>query len=303
MTILIAGGTGLLGTRLSQILRLDGHRVLHLSRHRDLQAEFPAYQWSLEKGFIEDEAIQQADCIVNLAGEGIAGKRWTPARKKRFTASRVNSTLLLKQAIQQRREPIKAYVAASAIGYYGNRGDELLFEESSPAKAGFLPTCTAAWEEATSAIATTGVRTVTLRIGIVLSTRGGALQKLLLPFNFYTGTYFGDGRQWYSWIHIDDLCRMFATAIENEQMKGTFNAVAPNPVRNKTLVLALREALVIPAFIISAPAFVLRAAMGEMAGIILDSAKVSPQKIMDAGFEFEHPELLPALRNLLARKV
>ncbi|TAK35871.1 MAG: TIGR01777 family protein [Saprospiraceae bacterium] len=303
MTILIAGGTGLLGTHLSQVLRLNGFTVAHLSRRKNLQAEYPAYLWDPEKDFVEEEAVEQAAVIINLAGAGIAAKRWTAARKKHIIESRVNSNLLLKKAILQKKEPTKIYIAASAIGYYGNRGEELLSEEASPGETGYLPKVVTEWEHAIREAATTGVRTVALRVGIVLSPHGGALEKMLLPFEFFLGIYFGDGRQWYSWIHIADLCRMFLEAIKNEKMQGFYNAVAPNPVRNKDLVMALREAIVKPALISSAPAFALRAAMGEMAEMILDGAKVSPQKIMDAGFRFDHPELLPALRDLLARRV
>jgi uncharacterized protein len=211
--------------------------------------------------------------------------------------------LLLKKAILQKKKPVKVYIAASAIGYYGNRGEELLSEEASPGETGFLPKVVAEWENAIREVATTGVRSVALRTGIVLSPHGGAFEKLLLPFKFFTGTYFGDGRQWYSWIHIDDLCRIFLEAIKNEKMQGFYNAVAPNPVRNKDLILALREAIVKPALITSAPSFALRAVMGEMAEMILDGARVSPQKIVDAGFRFDYPELLPTLRDLLARRV
>jgi hypothetical protein len=303
MTILIAGGTGLLGIRLSRLLQSKGHQVLHLSRRKDLQAEFPAYRWDPGQGFVEAEAIERAAVIINLAGTSIAARRWTPARKKSIIDSRVDSTRLLNKALHQKKEPVKAYITATAIGYYGNRGDELLSEEATPGQSGFLPEIVVNWENAIRDVAATGVRTVALRIGIVLSSQGGALEKLLIPFRFFTGSYFGDGQQWYSWIHIDDLCRMFLEAIENEKMQGFYNAVAPNPVRNKDLVLALRKALVKPAFISSVPAFALRAIMGEMAEMILDGAKVSPQKIINAGFKFGYPELFPALRDLLARRV
>ncbi len=303
MTILIAGGTGLLGTRLSKLFQLDGQRVLHLSRRENLKAEFPTYHWNPEKGIIAMEAVEQASVIINLAGAGIIGKRWTAGRKKRIIGSRVNSNLILKNAILQKQGPTDVYIAASAIGYYGNRGDELLFEDSPPGETGFLPKVVEEWEQAIREVSSTGVRSVALRMGIVFSPRGGAFEKLILPFEFFTGTYFGDGRQWYSWIHINDLLRIFQEAINNEKMEGFYNAVSPNPVRNKDLVLALREAIVKPALITSAPAFALRAAMGEMSEMILGGAKVSPKKIMDAGFQFNHPDLLPALRDLLARRV
>jgi len=306
MVILIAGGTGLLGNHLSRMLKAKGYAVNHLSRQRNLNTEFPAYKWDLHRGFIEAEAIEQADYVINLAGAGVADKRWTASRKQLIIDSRVKSTLLLKKYLEQRAaqgQPISAYIAASAIGFYGNRGDELLTEDAPPGEKGFLPKSVIAWENAIREVQNPGIRTVALRIGIVLSTQGGALEKLMLPFKFFCGVYFGDGRQWYSWIHIDDLCRMFIEAIENKKLKGFYNAVAPHPARNKDLAFAIKKALERPAMIIPAPAFALRAVMGEMAEMILDGAKVSSEKIMNAGFTFQHPELLPALKDLLARKV
>ena len=235
-TILIAGGTGLVGIRLSHLLSEKGHTVLHLSRKKDPTAQFPAFRWDTSSGFIEDEAIERADYIINLAGTGIADKPWTAARKKLIIDSRVDTTLLLKTYIERKKTPLKAYIAASAVGYYGSRGDQLLVEDDPPGKKGFLAESVGIWEEAIKKVADTGVRMAAVRIGIVLSTKGGALEKILLPFQFFNGAYFGDGQQWMSWIHMDDLCRMFIEAIENEQIKGFYNGVAPNPSRNKDLV-------------------------------------------------------------------
>jgi hypothetical protein len=302
-TILIAGGTGLLGSRLSHILQEKNYTVLHLSRKKDLAARFPAYQWNLQKGFIEEEAIERADYIINLAGAGVADQRWTAARKKLIIESRVDSTLLLKTYIERKRRPLSAFISASAIGYYGHRGDQLLNESDPAGDKGFLAESVRIWEEAIRKVKATSVRTVALRIGIVLSTQGGALQKILLPFQFFNGAYFGIGQQWMSWIHIDDMCRMFIEAIENGQMEGFYNGVAPNPVRNRDLVFTVKSALRKPALIVPAPEFALRAAMGEMADVVFDSTRVSSEKIEKAGFKFHFPELLPALDDLLRRKI
>lgn len=302
-TVLIAGGTGLVGSRLSQILKEKKYNVLHLSRTKDLQADFPAYEWDLKKGFIDEEAIEKADFIVNLAGAGIADKPWTKERKKIIIDSRVDSTLLLKTHIARKKTPLKAYIAASAVGYYGNRGDQLLNESDPPGSEGFLAESVTVWEEAIKKVGETGVRLAAIRIGIVLSTQGGALEKILLPFKFFNGAYFGNGQQWMSWIHIDDLCRMFVEAIENEQLTGFYNGVAPNPERNKEFVYKVKEALGKPALIVPAPAFALRAAMGEMADVVFDSTRVSSAKIEEAGFKFQHPNLTPALKDLLRRKI
>ncbi|MBI5916124.1 MAG: TIGR01777 family protein [Bacteroidetes bacterium] len=302
-TILISGGTGLVGTHLSRMLQASHHTVLHLSRRQDLNAEFPAYAWDLDQKTIDQQAVDRADCIVNLAGAGIADQRWTPARKRLLIGSRVDSTLLLKAAIERRPTPLRAFVSASAIGYYGNRGEELLSENDLPGTGSFLAETVTQWEQAVGEIAATGQRTVVIRIGIVLSTQGGALEKILLPFRFFSGAYFGNGQMWMSWIHIDDLCRMFIEAVENEQLSGTYNGVPPHPARNRDLVFSVKTALGKPAVILPAPEFALRTVMGEMADMLFDSTRVSSQKTEAAGFTFQFPDLLPALRDLLRRKI
>ena len=303
MTILIAGGTGLLGGRLSQLLKKRGHTVLHLSRTRNLAAEFPAYQWDLKQKTIDQEVLERADCIVNLAGAGIAEARWTETRKRLIISSRVQTADLLRQAIAEKRTPAKSYVSASAVGYYGDRGNQLLHESDPPGQTGFLPESVVAWEKAIDQVAATGIRTVGLRIGIVLSTQGGALEKMLIPFRFFNAAYFGDGSMYYSWIHIDDMANLFVEAIENEQLSGFFNGVSPNPATNKEIVLAIKKAMDRPALVLPVPAFALRLAMGEMADAVLHSTRVSSAKIEGAGFQFQFPDLVPALRDLLERKI
>lgn len=302
-TILIAGGTGLVGKHLSQMLQAAGHTVQHLSRKQDLRAKFPAYAWDLSKKTIDQAAVDKADYIINLAGAGIADERWTPERKRLIISSRVDTTLLLKSAIERRPTPLKAFISASAVGFYGSRGDQLLTESDVTGKDSFLAESVARWEQAVEKIAQTGLRTVVIRIGVVLSTRGGALEKMLIPFRFFNATYFGNGQQWMSWVHIDDICRMFIEAIENEQYNGIYNGVAPNPFRNRDLVCELRKALDKPAILLPAPEIALRLAMGEMADVVFESTRVSSKKIEAAGFKFRFPELLPALKDLLRRKI
>ncbi len=302
-TILIAGGTGLVGNHLSQMLKAAGHEVLHLSRKQNLNAKFPAYAWDLTKKTIEQEAVDRADFIINLAGAGIADQRWTDERKRLIISSRVDSTLLLKTAIERRPTPIKAFISASAVGFYGSRGDNLMVEQDPAGTNSFLAESVAAWEKSIEKIAETGLRTVVIRVGVVLSTKGGALEKMLIPFNFFNATYFGNGQQWMSWIHIDDICRMFIEAVDNERFSGIYNGVAPNPARNRDLVSELKKAVGKPAIVLPAPEIVLRAAMGEMADVVFDSTRVSAKKIEAAGFKFQFPYLLPALRDLLRRKI
>ncbi len=298
-TVLIGGGTGMIGQRLSELLSEKGYTVFHLSRKQNLSAKYPAYQWNVENGTIDEQAIQKADYIINLAGAGIADKPWTATRKKVITESRTKSTLLLKESVLQYQPNLKAYLSASAIGYYGDRGNEVLTENSEPGETGFLTESTLAWENAIQQIAQQGVRTVGLRIGLVLSTKGGALPKLLLPTKLGTGGYFDSGNQWYAWVHIDDVCRLFIHALENETMSGFYNATAPNPETNKDFTQKLGEALGKRLLLIPAPAFALRLGMGEMADTVLGSAKVMPKRTLTSGFEFQFPELIPALKDVI----
>lgn len=302
-TIVIAGGTGLLGRHLSQLLSDKGYEVRHLSRKRNLDAKFPAYSWNLNDGSYDKDVFQNIDYVINLAGANLADSRWTPTRKKAMIESRTKSTSLLKMAIEKLDSPPKAYISASAIGFYGDKSDEILTEKSPSGEQGFLPECVVAWENAIGEIRKTGIRTITLRIGIILSTKGGALKELLFPFNFFLGTYFGNGKQWYSWIHIDDMAQIVVEAIENPSLSGTYNATAPQPTSCKAIVLAIKNVLNKPALILSVPAFLLKMVMGEMSTIILDSTRVSSEKIQKAGFEFKFPALSKALEDILTRKV
>lgn len=302
-TVLIAGGTGLVGMHLSKLLKSEAYEVIHLSRKENLQAEFPAYQWDLKAGKIDERALKKADFIINLAGAGIADARWTASRKKLIIDSRVDSTLLLKDYIDKGIAQPKAYISASAIGYYGDTGEDAVDETASPSPGEFLSDSTVLWEKAIDKVAETAVRTVTLRIGIVFSTKGGALEKMLLSFNFLQGAYFGDGQMWTSWVHIDDLCRMFQFSIENAVIKGTYNAAAPNPARNKAIIKGIKTAKNTPAILLPVPSFALKLMLGEMSDAVLRGTKVSVEKIQKAGFIFKFPELIPALKDILKRKV
>jgi uncharacterized protein (TIGR01777 family) len=301
-TVLIAGGTGLIGSRLSQLLVEKGYNVLHLSRRKNLQAEIPAYAWDLNQMSVDDEAITRSDIVVNLAGAGIADKPWTEERKQLIIDSRVKSNRLLLDAFQRLGHQPEVYVAASAIGYYGDSGEAWVNEESESGE-GFLSKSVQIWEQPIQEAIASDLRTVALRIGLVLSTKGGALPKLLLPFYFFIGTYFGDGQQWYSWIHIDDLCRMFIQAIEDREMQGVYNAVGPTPERNKAFTRLVGEARNVPFLLFPAPVFALQLFLGEMSQTVLISTKVSSEKIEKRGFTFQFEQLGEAVQDLLARKI
>lgn len=298
-SILIAGGSGLIGRRLSQILQEKGHQVRLLSRNPERISAFPAYKWDVDRFVIDPAAMQGVDYVVNLAGEGIADRRWTRRRRAQIIRSRTDSARLLAKAMNEAPQKPKAYISSAAMGFYGNRQDSLLQEDDTPGE-GFLAESCISWENAIAQVASiVGIRTVAFRIGLVLSTQGGALEKMLLTLHFFIATYFGAGSQWYSWIHINDLCRMFVFAIENDKLEGTFNAAAPHPERNKALTIELVKVWGKKALILSAPTWALRLVFGEMSEVILASTRLSAKKILDAGFSFQFPNLGPALADLL----
>lgn len=301
-TILITGGTGLVGQRLSRVLKQKGFQVIHLSRKANLEATFPAYQWDINAGTIDKTALEKADYIIHLAGAGVADGTWTEKRKKAIIDSGVKSAALIQDTLKAMDKKPKAVICASASGFYGNRGDKILDESASMGK-GFLAEVVEKWEAANSGFADLGIRTAMLRIGIVLSTKGGALAKMLPTYKVRIGTYFGDGSQYYSWIHIDDLCEMFAFAIQNKNVEGVYNAVAVKPVTNKYLAEAIGTTVNSKAILLPAPAFAMRLAMGEMAEIVLDGVRLSPQKIIDAGFRFLYDDVEYALRDVVERKI
>jgi len=298
-TILIAGGSGLIGSRLTEILQDQGHTVRLLTRAPKTKGQ---YSWNPASGEMEEEALQGVDYVINLAGAGIADKRWTEERKKELVESREQSAALLFQALEKMNQRPKAYFSASAIGYYGNSGETWMREDTPPVEHSFLVECCQKWEAATDHISTLGVRTVKFRIGVVLAKEGGALAEVVKPLHFGLGAYFGNGQAWWSWIHRDDVCHAFLWAIENQGVAGVFNLVSPNPVRGKELVIATANARKRPAVFLPAPAFVLRLIFGEMSAVILNSNRISSEKLTQAGFEFQWPELNAALSDIFANK-
>ncbi len=273
--------------------------MAYLSRRQAEGTRVKAYQWDPEKGYLAEEAIREADCIIHLAGAGVADERWTTRRKKEILESRTRSSRLLYEGLQRTPNRVKTLLSASAIGIYGaDRGEELLTENASPGND-FLAEVTKAWEGAVQPVAGLGIRTVLLRIGIVLSDKGGALVKMAQPVRLGAGSPLGSGKQWVSWIHVDDLCRLFLYCLENPDIQGPYNAVAPEPATNEVLTKQIAEVLGKPLFMPNVPAFALKLAVGEMAAAVLGSARVSSQKITRAGFTYQFPGLVPALRDLL----
>ena len=298
MRVAVTGAGGLIGSALCRALVQGGHDLLRLVR-RPVRAD-DEIAWDPEHGTIERERLRSCDAVVHLAGENIAQGRWTSRKKERIRASRVVSTRLLAETVAHLPDGPRVLVNASAIGYYGDRGDERLDESSTPGDD-FLARVCHAWEAATSVAQANGIRVVRLRIGVVLSPDGGALAAMRRPFSLGLGGRVGSGRQYWSWIAIDDLVRIIARCLEQEDWEGPINAVAPHPVTNAEFTRALARTLRRPACL-PLPAWVVRRLMGEMGrALLLASTRVVPARLAAAGFSFEFPELDAALATLLAR--
>ncbi len=305
MRVLVAGASGLVGKRLVDRLLEAGHEVVALSRAPEVtELELPVrcttFRWDPEVGNLDDEALDGVDAIVQLAGESVGDGRWTPARKASILDSRVAATRLLINAVNDRPAEDRpgVFVSASAIGFYGDRADEPL-DESAAEGEGFLADVCIEWESEVAGAEDAGMRAVCLRTGIVLSRAGGALPRLLLPFRLMVGGRVGSGKQWMSWIHLDDLVSLYIFALENDDVVGPINAVAPHPVTNRQFTRALGRALSRPA-LLPAPAWALRALLGEMSALVLDSQRVHPAAVLEAGFRFDYEALEHALEDLCA---
>ena len=299
MKVLISGATGLVGEALSSSLRRDGHQVARLLRPGG-EMRVGDVHWDPQGGTFDAAAAEAADAVVHLAGASIAGGRWNDARKEILRSSRVEATQHLVAALAKLKRPPKTLVSASAIGYYGNRGEELLTEESPPGND-FLSQLAREWETEAARAEQSHVRTVILRFGVILAAHGGALAKMLTPFKLGAGGKIGTGKQWMSWLTLGEAVEMVRYALDTASLRGTLNAVSPTPVRNVEFTRALAQAVHRPA-IFPLPAFVARAAFGEMAdALLLASQRVIPRRLQEAGYRFRAPELDGALQEVLKR--
>ena len=302
-TILITGGTGLIGKALTKSLLQQGYAVIILTRNITGRKAAPGTSyaaWDVKKQQIDLAAMQQADYIIHLAGAGVVDKKWTVAYKNEIRESRTESSRLLADALKNNSNKVKAIVTMSAIGWYGADAEPFKpFEETDAADTGFLGETCRLWEESIEPVAALGKRLVKIRTGIVLAGNGGALAEFKKPLHFGVAAILGNGKQMVSWIHVDDLCRMFLYAIENEKMQGCYNAVAPTPVSNKTLTLTLakimRGRFYIP---IHVPVFVLKLMLGQRSIEVLKSATVSCRKMLETGFRFSYGKIEDALCDL-----
>ena len=273
--VLITGGTGLIGKRLSFLLASKGYEVSVLSRSKSPESKYTTFVWNVKDQFIEEEAFQDLDYIIHLAGAGIADKKWSEKRKKEIIDSRVQSTNLLYNTSKRLKTPLKAFISASATGYYGSVTTATIFTETDQPANDFLGKVCRLWEESIFQFKNDKTRTVALRTGIVLSNDGGALKKMKTPLV----TPLGDGKQYMPWIHIDDLCEIYIKAIEDEDFEGAYNAIAPEHITNYSFSKAIAKTFKIPFLPIGAPSFILKIVFGKMATIILNGSRVSTGKI------------------------
>lgn len=298
MKIAVTGSTGLVGSALVPFLTSGGHQVVRIVRSST--ASDDAVTWDPSLGQIDARRLEGLNAVVHLAGESIAARRWNAAQKARIRDSRVQGTKLLCETLARLKYPPRVLVSASAIGFYGNRGDEDL-SEASPPGTGFLPEVCREWEAATEFAKGAGIRVVPLRFGVILSPRGGALATMLTPFRLGVGGRVGNGRQWMSWISLDDAVGSIYHALCSDHVRGPANAVASNPVTNLEFTKTLGKVLGRPT-IFPMPAFMARAAFGEMAdALLLASTRVLPCTLLDSGFAFLYPRLDGALRHVLGK--
>jgi hypothetical protein len=295
MHVAVTGATGMVGTALARALRTHGHEVLAVSRRQIAGG----IRWDPERRSVDVGALAAADAVVHLAGENLASGRWTARRKEQLRESRVAVTRWLAETLAAARAGPRLLISASAVGIYGNRGDEVLTEGSSVGND-FLARLASDWEAAADPARHAGIRVVHPRFGMILSPAGGALARLLPPFRLGLGGPFGNGRQWISWITIDDVVSAIEHALVTDSLSGPANFAAPQPVRNVAFARALGDALHRPA-VIPLPAIALRLALGEMAeATVLASHRATPARLRASGYQFKHSEILPALHRLLA---
>jgi hypothetical protein len=300
MRVVVTGATGLVGGALVASLLAAGHRVDRVSRRPPAPGSTDI-QWDPERDEFDASRLRGAEAVVHLAGEPVAARRWTAEHKARVRESRIRSTRLLAEAVARLREPPEVLVTASGVGYYGDRGDEVLTEDSGPG-TGFLADVCQEWEAAADPARAAGVRVVHLRIGLVLSAAGGALPAMLRPFRLGVGGVVGSGRQYWSWIALPDLVRVVEQALVADTLAGPVNGVAPTPATNREFTKALGRVLRRPT-LVPFPAPAVRLVLGEMGqALLLASARVRPERLERSGFRYLHPDLEPALRALLGSR-
>ena len=300
--ILLAGGSGLIGTRLTQYLDKDQYTFNILSRsQRENGDNYKYFLWDTNKKTIDPTALEGVSVVINLAGAGIADKRWTKSRKKVIIESRVNSAATIQNYIDLIPKGA-TYIGASAVGLYGDQGEKKLIE-SDTAGNGFLADVTKEWEDAHNKLKSDFSRHILLRIGIVLSEKGGALKEMIKPSQVGMYGYFGNGSAYYSWVHIDDICEMIKCSIESNDYNGIYNATAPEPISIKALIQALKAAQSGTGLLMPIPSLGLKLALGQMAEMLTNSTRVIPQRLLEQNHNFLFTDAEEAIRDILARKI
>lgn len=301
-TVLITGGTGLVGRHLCKRLQEKGYDVTILSRTSKKEAAIPTYTWDLDKKEIEKEAIDTANYIIHLAGVNIGDKRWTAKRKQLIIDSRIKTGQLIFSKIKEQSKDLQTFISASAIGYYGTITSDKIFTETDQPANDFLGNICGKWEQITDRFKDLGIRTVKIRTGVVLTRQGGALSKMITPVKMGIGSAIGTGSQYLPWIHIDDLCGIYIKAVEDTQMDGAYNAVAPDHKTNKEFTRTLARVLKKPFWFPNVPAITMKLMFGKMSEILLKGSRVSADKIKSTGYNFLFPDLENAMTHLIKKE-
>ncbi|NIJ55535.1 TIGR01777 family oxidoreductase [Dyadobacter arcticus] len=298
--VLITGGTGSIGKRLTELLLKKGYEVAYLSRKKKAIPSVQVFEWDVEKGYLEQGALDNLHFLIHLAGAGVAEGRWTDKQKKIIISSRTDTITFLANQLKQKNILPAAFISASGSSYYGADSGNTRNTEASPPANDFLSHVTLEWEKAADLIKNQEVRTVKLRTGVVISKEGGAMPKIALPARFGFGAPLGSGKQWVPWIHMDDICQMYIDALENDFWDGAYNAVAPNPVTNEELTKQICIALDKPQWLPNVPAFALKLAFGEMASVVLGSSYLVNERIRkDTEFVYAFPNIKEAVKDVL----
>jgi len=295
-SVLITGGSGLVGRYLTSALLNSGYKVSHLSRKANQFGKVRVFRWDPEKGILDPIALEGVDYIIHLAGANIGEKRWSKSRKDEIVRSREESSKLLYDVVKNNNIQLKAFISASAVGYYGSVTNEKIFKEEDAAATDFLGNTCRLWEEGADLFASSGIRTVKIRTAVVLEKSDSALSKIMMPAKFGFLVQTGNGSQYMPWIHITDLCNIYIKAIEDQQMNGAYNAVSPQHVSHKEFIKTLAKVMGKPVFPVAVPGFILRAVLGEMSDVVLKGSRVSSEKLTGSGYVFSNPELIAALR-------
>jgi len=299
--VLITGGSGMIGQRLTELLIERGYHVSHLGRTKR-EGKVPTFVWDIERSYVDPEALENVDAIIHLAGANIGEKRWTKKRKKEILQSRIDPTRLLYEELKRKAHSVKTVVCAAGSSYYGiDNGGKVAQEDDKPGDD-YLAVVCQLWERELDKFRELGLRLVKLRAAIVLSTKGGALKKMKRPTELYAGAALASGKQPMTWIHIDDHCGIIIKCLEDSSIDGAYNSVAPNPVTNEQFTKELAMALHRPIILPHAPAFILKLVFGEMAVLVLYGIRLSSEKITHAGYTFKFPHIRTALQDLITNK-